>query len=185
MPTAGYIAINNRYSALMKHLFPLLLLAAGLTACKHNDPDVQPTLPVHNVDKLAANYDLLANANGHWQWVKHNYPFGQWKDSASIGYGRQLLFKSDSSVVLRRTSMPAYSTIYTFATGNNQFRCDAYGRKRISFATGETQLPRDYGYRTVRPYPDAQGLPELLLLAQDGECLDSGAMEVYKWVNEQ
>ena len=168
----------------MKYLFPTLLLGAGLAACHHNDPDVQPTPPARKVDKLAANYDVIANANGYWRWVRHGYSFSQ-KDSASIGYGQQLLFKSDSSLVLRRTSMPVYITTYTFATGNNQFRCDAYGRKRVSFATGETLLPRDYGYRTIKPYPDAQGLPALLLLAQDGECLDAGAIEAYKWVNEQ
>jgi hypothetical protein len=167
----------------MRNLFFLLPLAASLAACHHVEPDVEPTRPTVKVDKMAANYDVLANDNGHWHWVKHFYPYGQWKDSAIIGYGRQLLFRSDSTIVLRRTAQPNYVIPYTFAIGNAILRCQSR-LKYIAFATGETQLPRNYGYRFIRPLPNAQGLPEKMMLIQDGECLDGGATEVYRWIHE-
>ncbi|MGI4864879.1 MAG: hypothetical protein ACRYFZ_13225 [Janthinobacterium lividum] len=168
----------------MKYLFPYLLLAVGLAACRHNDPDVQPVpTPGATVNTQAANYDILAKDTGHWQWVSTAAGFNR-KDSTTVGYGRQVLFKSDSTLALSRTSQPNLSAPYSLT--NVLFSCGGRTVKCALFNTNEFLLPPTRPRRmTVSAAGPNGSYPMILLLQTDNTCTDGGYMERYNWVHER
>ena len=164
----------------MKNLVRCLPLLA-LMACKHQATDVQPKL----VDKTsAANYDALAKDTGYWRWTSTYFPWNRPIDSSTIGYGRHLLFKNDSSLVVHRTNLPDLVVPYHLSP----LYVNSYNRnvQAISFNTGESITPTlnmPSGKWRVYLFTYANATRSLDLSTEDFS-FDGGNSSSYKWVPE-
>lgn len=162
----------------------ILFLALGSAmqlalSCHHAD-DVQPA---STVNRQAANYDVLANATGHWQWKESLLTADLSptivKDSAKVGYGRQLRFRSDSTLLLRRTGRADTLIKYSFVVSNT-LCSQPYNTKwrAVVYSTKEPLLPVDDRKKCMATNY------ALSVTGESALCNFGGWHERYLWVPE-
>lgn len=153
----------------MKKLLRLLPLLALGSGCQ-TDADIRP-----------ANYDELALATGHWEWVSTDYDSGK-LTPATEGYARQLLFGASNHLTLRRSGQSDYHTTYQLAMGALP-RCGTGSQNfpTVTYATNEPTL----GNNDRKTYSIAQqDGRQVLSITGEAACVDGGAYETYYWVAE-
>ena len=147
----------------------LLALLALATSCQR-DADIRP-----------ANYDELALATGHWEWLATSYQSGP-RTPTTEGYSRQLVFGAGSQLTLRRSGQADYATTYQLSMGTlPHCGTGTQGFPIVTYATQESQLPNN----DRRTYNTSQrnGRQELSIVGEVA-CVDGGAYETYQWVAE-
>ena len=166
----------------MKKAFLLSALCSAMQlmlGCHKATEDVQPA---PTVNRQAANYDVLADATGHWQWKGNAwccYANYDPKDSASVGYGRQLRFRGDSTLLLRRTGQADAFFPYRFVVTANT--------RLLVYATHEP-LPTDGQRSIIMATKTMNGRVIPLGMILNGQWApgrgSSGWSESYLWVAE-
>lgn len=150
-------------------LFAGLLLTTQLTTGCQDEADIRP-----------ASYDELAMATGHWEWETTG-SFAGIRTPASEGYSRQLTFRPEGQLVLRRSGQPDYQTTYQLTMGTPVPCGSVSPVPLLVFNTEETLL----GNNARKMYTlSQQGGQQRLLLTGEAVCLDGGAVEQYHWVAE-
>jgi hypothetical protein len=144
---------------------PLLFALLGLfslTGCDNDSDDIRP-----------ANYDILAMETGHWEWERTAFMVPQYTP-ATEGYTRQLIFKADKKLLLRRDKQPEELISYQLAVSSG-------GMPTITYQTKETKLANsDVKYYHVTQ----QNGQQILQLTGEGAAADAGGYETYHWVKE-
>jgi hypothetical protein len=144
---------------------PLLFALLGLfslTGCEQTADEIRP-----------ANYDILAMETGHWEWESTAY-FGPRYTPATEGYSRQLTFKANKQLVLRRDKQPDQLVDYQLAVASG-------GTPSITYSTNEGKLSNNdvKFYRITQ-----QNGQQTLLLTGEKAAYDAGGYETYHWVKE-
>ena len=144
---------------------PLLFALLGLfslTGCDNDSDDIRP-----------ANYDILAMETGHWEWEQTAF-MGPKYTPATVGYSRQLTFKADKRLLVRRSDQAEQSISYQLAVGSG-------GMPTVTFNTKEAELTNsDVKYYRITQ----QNGQQMLQLTGEGAAVDAGGYETYHWVKE-
>ncbi len=148
-------------------LFAVLLGACQLgTGCKH-DADVYPS-----------EYDVLAQATGHWEWESTGYQSGL-RTPATVGFTRQLIFETGGQLTVHRSGQPDYRTLYRLSTGAGAY-CGGPSAALVTFTS-----EKDLSNNDVKIYGiSQQNGQRMLSLVGEAACVDGGAFETYHWVAE-
>ncbi|MGI4875047.1 MAG: hypothetical protein ACRYFX_28150 [Janthinobacterium lividum] len=174
----------------MKKLLLLPALCGAMQcviSCHHAAEEVQPVpVPALTINTQAANYDVLANATGHWQWER-NVSVSGVRDSARVGYGRRLRFRSDSTVLLSRTGLADVSIPYGFTADNNHFCTGGPKSRFLVYATNEPLVPNNdrKTYSLQTGLGPSAPTKRVLSISGEGVCVDAGSSESYHWVAEK
>jgi hypothetical protein len=143
----------------------LLLALFGLfstSSCKKNDEEIRPT-----------NYDILAMETGHWEWDKTLY-FGPSYTPATEGYTRQLVFRADRQLLLRRSNQSDKTTSY-------QLSVNPSGMPTVTYNIDEGNLTNnDNKYYRI----SQENGEQILQLTGEEASRDAGGYETYHWVAE-
>ncbi|MDJ0364162.1 hypothetical protein QMK33_03285 [Hymenobacter sp. H14-R3] len=150
-------------------LFATLLLTTQLATSCQDEADIRP-----------ASYDELAMATGHWEWDTTG-SFAGLRTPATEGYSRQLTFRPEGQLMLRRSGQPDYQTSYQLTMGTPAPCGSVSPVPLLVFTTEEATLPND----ARKLYTlSQQGGQQTLLLTGESVCLDGGSEEKYHWVAE-
>ena len=151
-------------------LSPLVLvnlLAGG--GCK-SKPDPQP---------IIADSDVLMQASGYWEWI-NSASMGGLRTPASIGFGRELVFKRDGLVHIYHNRQPFIQPAYLLSYGILS-QCGASPQPisvpLVRYAA-EPQIPNnDLRTYSIRLTPT----DTTLSITGESACIDGGSYETYRW----
>jgi hypothetical protein len=145
----------------------LLLGALPLATSCQTDADVRP-----------ASYDALALATGHWEWESSAYQGGL-QTPASLGFTRQVVFGPTGQLTVHRRGQADYRTTYQLSMGVPQ-PCGAAPVPLVTYTSEPDLANTDAKLYTLTQRASQQ----VLIIAGEALCLDGGAVETYRWVQE-
>lgn len=152
----------------MKSSLSLLLLALLLAvgSCKSKS-DPQPTI---------ADTDVLMHANGYWAWESSTTLGGQ-ITPASVGFSRELIFKSDSLVHIFHNLQATAQPTYQLSTGVLSSCGQTIAVPLVRYVA-EPQIPNN----ELRSYFIRLSPTDTMLsITGAAACLDGGYYELYRW----
>ncbi|MEJ7666499.1 MAG: hypothetical protein WKG07_46760 [Hymenobacter sp.] len=144
-------------------------LASG---CQHKD-DPQP-----------ASYDELALDTGHWEWENTTLGFSPLQTPATIGFTRQLTFKTGGQVVIQHSQKRVKTTDYALSMGALLGCGDAQQPVPIITYEADAEVKVGLGGSRKAYTVSKSGVDQYLFLTYDYACVDGGAYETYHWVKE-
>ena len=148
----------------------LFLNLLMVSSCTSNNEPKPP-------ESSTADLDVLVKTHGYWEW-ESSVSMGSSLKPSTIGFTRQLVFKSDSLVHIYHNQQLFAQPRYDLSAGLLS-RC---GQPQITVPlvryTAEAQLPNN----DLRTYL-IQASPTDTTLSITGEaaCVDGGYYENYRW----
>ena len=155
----------------MKKALLLLLTSVLLSAtgCQREGDEVQPS-----------GYDALALETGHWEWESTAYRTGR-RTPATEGFTRQLVFGADKQLVIQHDRKLNKKTTYSLAMGPLPHCPTSTSTVPIISYETDSDLPNNY--RKTYSIGKTTTSQSLVLTGEDA-CIDTGAVEAYRWVKE-
>ncbi|OGX80871.1 hypothetical protein BEN47_06350 [Hymenobacter lapidarius] len=147
------------------------MIASSLAGCNASHDPKPDTI---------SDADVLMQANGYWEWESSG-GFRWQRTPASVGFSRQLVFKSDGKVHIYHNRQPELQAAYQLSTGVHG-NCQPPQPQPVAVPmvryTAETQFPNS----DLRTYGIAlSAIDTTLYIAGLGLCVDIGAAERYRW----
>lgn len=151
-----------------------ILLFAALAGATQLGPGCK-----HDADVRPSEYDVLAQATGHWEWESTGYQSGL-RTPASVGFTRQVIFGAGGQLTVRRGGQADYRASYRLSRGPSCAGLPGNDVPLVVFPN-EKDLPNN----DEKSYSIAQqnGRQDLYLVGV-GACFDGGAFETYHWIAE-
>ena len=151
--------------------FSLLLLSVLATGSCTPSDDPEPA------PQSTADRDVLVQSNGYWEW-ESSVTLGGSLTPTTVGFTRQLIFKSDSLVHIYHNNQPFAQPTYRLSTGLLS-RC---GPQQVAVPLvryiAEPQIPNSEvrTYRVITSPTDTT-----LSITGEAACVDAGYYERYRW----
>ena len=149
---------------ILSNLLLVSLLAVG--SCKSKS-DPQPTI---------ADTDVLMQASGYWEW-ESSVSLGGRLTPASVGFSRELIFKSYGLVHIFHNHQAAIRPTYQLSTGVLS-QCGQQTTVPLVRYAAEPQIPNN----ELRTYL-IRLTPTDTILSINGvlACTNGGSYETYRW----
>jgi len=156
-------------AALPSFLFLSLLLVGGCKSKPQADPE----------PAQLGDMDMLLHSTGYWEWQNSASMTSQ-LTPASVGFSRELIFKSDGLVHIYHNRQPAMQPVYKFSFGVLS-QCGTQPQPPnviLLYYTAEPQIPNN----ELREYLIHLS-PNDTTLSINGElaCVNRGYYETYRW----
>ncbi|WP_035562799.1 hypothetical protein [Hymenobacter sp. IS2118] len=155
----------------MKVLSVFSFLILAISACS-TTPDPSPV--------ILADTDVLMKANGYWEWQSSS-GFRWQQTPASVGFSRQLVFKSDGKVHIYHNHQPELQAVYRLSTGVNN-NCQPPQPQPVAVPMIEYTAEPQFLNNGLRTYGiSVSANDSMLYITNTALCADGGAAELYHW----